>query len=550
MCRRLTCRPARTAAVAWSGSAARLPRSSQWRAATRKPSAFKRRPPVEPAVLVLGGEGGVAADAFADRPQVLRRQSPLPGRSGDLRQVGHCRALPPPAPQPARADPVRCAVHAAADSAPSAAQPPSCSNRSNSTADNALAALTSFSASSIAAASSAPSTLLTSSEETDATREPTLSNPPRSPCAKLYTIVVASPGSFRANDEIARRPDDVHLIPLVGHAKLAALLRLLPPPRTGAAKTPRPGNEVSPSRPASGAWLDSTRHVRMGRPPAPAPGDRPRPAAGERPAWSTTRPTVAAWPSNHRPRRGSSRRPSRPTSTAWSGSAPTSSRARCWPPTGSACSPCRSAGASLALVVARPPRHPADRRPSGLPLAAPVVRALRDPGRQRLRGRGRRLRRSPAGPRLDHPGHPPGLRRRSTSSAGPTRSRRGRDGELVGGLYGVGVGGLFAGESMFHRATDASKVALVALVGLLDAHPDTLVDVQWATPHLGSLGVVEIPRRDYLRRLARAVRRRRPPAAPRRRRIAAAAVPTRPARTMSGCRTTGVIAGRGGTSPG
>ena len=45
---------------------------------------------------------------------------------------------------------------------------------------------------------------------------------------------------------------------------------------------------------------------------------------------------------------------------------------------------------------------------------------------------------------------------------------------------------------MFHRATDASKVALVALVALLDAHPDTLIDVQWATPHLSSLGVVEV----------------------------------------------------------
>ena len=79
--------------------------------------------------------------------------------------------------------------------------------------------------------------------------------------------------------------------------------------------------------------------------------------------------------------------------------------------------------------------------------------------------------------------------------------------ELVGGLYGVGIGGLFAGESMFHRATDASKVALVALVSLLDPHPDTLIDVQWATPHLSSLGVVEISRPDYLHRLARAVRR-------------------------------------------
>ena len=82
-----------------------------------------------------------------------------------------------------------------------------------------------------------------------------------------------------------------------------------------------------------------------------------------------------------------------------------------------------------------------------------------------------------------------------------------RDGELVGGLYGLGVGGLFAGESMFHRARDASKVALVGLVDLLrDEHAeDRLLDVQWSTPHLASLGVVEIGRRDYLTRLDRAL---------------------------------------------
>ena len=82
-----------------------------------------------------------------------------------------------------------------------------------------------------------------------------------------------------------------------------------------------------------------------------------------------------------------------------------------------------------------------------------------------------------------------------------------RDGRLVGGLYGVAIGGLFAGESMFHRARDASKVALVGLVGLLrDGYADErLLDVQWRTPHLASLGVVEIPRAAYLRRLVRAL---------------------------------------------
>jgi leucyl/phenylalanyl-tRNA--protein transferase len=86
------------------------------------------------------------------------------------------------------------------------------------------------------------------------------------------------------------------------------------------------------------------------------------------------------------------------------------------------------------------------------------------------------------------------------------------DGELAGGLYGVSVGGLFAGESMFHRpdiGRDASKVALVALVERLRAAgtSDRLLDVQWVTPHLASLGVVEISRAEYLNRLAAALRR-------------------------------------------
>jgi leucyl/phenylalanyl-tRNA---protein transferase len=82
-----------------------------------------------------------------------------------------------------------------------------------------------------------------------------------------------------------------------------------------------------------------------------------------------------------------------------------------------------------------------------------------------------------------------------------------RDGRLAGGLYGVAVGGLFAGESMFYHQRDASKAALVALVGALsDGHADQrLIDVQWQTPHLARLGVVEIPRRDYLARLEAAL---------------------------------------------
>ena len=78
-------------------------------------------------------------------------------------------------------------------------------------------------------------------------------------------------------------------------------------------------------------------------------------------------------------------------------------------------------------------------------------------------------------------------------------------GTLVGGLYGVHIGGLFAGESMFHRATDASKVALVALVERLRAIGAVLLDVQWQTPHLESLGVVEIPRARYLELLEEAL---------------------------------------------
>lgn len=73
---------------------------------------------------------------------------------------------------------------------------------------------------------------------------------------------------------------------------------------------------------------------------------------------------------------------------------------------------------------------------------------------------------------------------------------------LVGGLYGVEIGGLFAGESMFHRVRDASKVALLALVDHLRlAGGDRLVDVQWATDHLRTLGVIEVARPDYLNRL-------------------------------------------------
>lgn len=82
-----------------------------------------------------------------------------------------------------------------------------------------------------------------------------------------------------------------------------------------------------------------------------------------------------------------------------------------------------------------------------------------------------------------------------------------QDGRLVGGLYGVAIGGLFAGESMFHHVRDASKVALVGLVDLMhDEHADErLLDVQWVTPHLASLGVVEVARPAYLSQLGEAL---------------------------------------------
>lgn len=81
---------------------------------------------------------------------------------------------------------------------------------------------------------------------------------------------------------------------------------------------------------------------------------------------------------------------------------------------------------------------------------------------------------------------------------------RDADGRLVGGLYGLAIGGLFAGESMFHLVRDASKAALVTLVGVLTeagSVSERLLDVQWATPHLESLGVRGIPRSEYLGRL-------------------------------------------------
>ncbi|MEO5740703.1 MAG: leucyl/phenylalanyl-tRNA--protein transferase [Vicinamibacterales bacterium] len=82
-----------------------------------------------------------------------------------------------------------------------------------------------------------------------------------------------------------------------------------------------------------------------------------------------------------------------------------------------------------------------------------------------------------------------------------------RGGKLAGGLYGVRIEGLFSGESMFHIERDASKVALMALVDLMRSSGMTLLDVQWCSEHLASLGAITIPRRAYLTRLATALRK-------------------------------------------
>jgi len=79
--------------------------------------------------------------------------------------------------------------------------------------------------------------------------------------------------------------------------------------------------------------------------------------------------------------------------------------------------------------------------------------------------------------------------------------------ELAGGLYGVAIGGLFAGESMFHHKTDGSKAAVAGTIELLDDEyaADRVFDIQWVTDHLATLGAVSIARETYVRRVARAV---------------------------------------------
>jgi leucyl/phenylalanyl-tRNA--protein transferase len=82
-----------------------------------------------------------------------------------------------------------------------------------------------------------------------------------------------------------------------------------------------------------------------------------------------------------------------------------------------------------------------------------------------------------------------------------------REGKLVGGLYGVHIRSAFFGESMFHHATDASKIALVALVERLRAGGFAVLDTQWTTPHLEQFGAFEMAREEYLQLLASALQR-------------------------------------------
>lgn len=82
-----------------------------------------------------------------------------------------------------------------------------------------------------------------------------------------------------------------------------------------------------------------------------------------------------------------------------------------------------------------------------------------------------------------------------------------RSSQLVGGLYGLRIDAYFSGESMFHIERDASKVALMGLVDLMRSSGMTLLDVQWCSEHLASLGAIDIPRKEYLARLAAALRK-------------------------------------------
>ena len=151
-------------------------------------------------------------------------------------------------------------------------------------------------------------------------------------------------------------------------------------------------------------------------------------------------------------------------------------------------------GAHARVVVARSARgHPARRLPLQ-PIAAPRDRPLRGARRHRLRRRDARVRRPEPAARMDRRVVRRRVHAAARARAGRIRSRRGRTVCSSAGLYGVRIGRFFAGESMFHRVTDASKVACWATVELLKLDGATLFDVQWTTPHLRTLGAIDVER--------------------------------------------------------
>src|ERR671913_455072 len=170
--------------------------------------------------------------------------------------------------------------------------------------------------------------------------------------------------------------------------------------------------------------------------------------------------------------------------------------------------PLAAPGGAAALVLARPARGDPAGRGDGVALAPgpPAPLGLGDHRRPRLRRRPGRLRRPPARPAEGGTWITPPMRAayQRLHDLGHAHSLEVWDAdELVGGLYGVGVGGVFTGESMFHLVTDASKVALADLTARLSQAGGCLIDVQMVTPHLASLGARDLPRAEFLDLLAR-----------------------------------------------
>ena len=210
-------------------------------------------------------------------------------------------------------------------------------------------------------------------------------------------------------------------------------------------------------------------------------------------------------PSNRRPPDGRCRRPGPPIATGSPESAVTSSLARCWRRTVAACSRCRSAAAGWR--GSHPTRAPSSRStasPSHVHCNAAHVAMTS------VVTRGSATSSSSAPTRVvpdrGSPRRSCGRTAGCTPSAGRTRSSRStRVASSSGVSTEFGSADFFAGEAMFHHARDASKVALVGLVDWLTTTGGRLLDVQWLTPHLASLGAITIGRAEYLDRLADAV---------------------------------------------